>query len=195
MKNCPVCYARLDPFDYEGFRVFRCTACKGVLLSSQRIETIKRAIRKTTPELKTEASDFKGSTDRSLKCPRCRLAMHKEPLNLPVLKAQIDVCDPCALIWLDPGELALIQLTYEASQKHLNVQQMKERIRQLEADPVRKAAFEADLANLADELVHPSILDSELNELLDPHLDEALPSEVNTAIDVARAIHALRVFR
>ena len=151
MKTCPACYARLQPADYEGFKLFQCAGCKGHLVQFSRLEAIKRSTGKSRQKLKSEASSlFKGSTDRPLKCPRCHFAMRKVPLKLPVLDAQADVCNECSLVWLDPGELALIQLAFEASATFRDSDELKRRLRAVDADPQRKAQFEQNLAHLPE---------------------------------------------
>lgn len=176
MKNCPICNIPLTPVDYEGLRVWQCLTCKGHLMSFARLDGIKRANRKSEPALKSEAStDFAGSTTQPLRCPRCHIVMDKQALDLPVLDIHTDVCDGCSLVWLDGGELALLQLAFKTSSKSLNSQKLKRRISELEASPERKAAFEANLARLSDSKDTPeSILGSASEMLLNPFLRELL---------------------
>ena len=151
MKNCPLCNIPLNPIDYEDMRVFQCFKCRGHLMSLARLDGIKRANRKKTEALKAEASDdLTRDTDVRIACPRCHAWMTKEALDLPALDLHADVCKPCQLVWLDGGELALIQLAYETSAKFLNNQQIKQRMRDINASPERKAAFEANLNRLPD---------------------------------------------
>ena len=149
MNVCPSCYQHLAPIRYEGHKVLHCAACKGYLLEPSRLEFIKNSTRKSHPQLKAEASaDFKGSTAREVSCPKCSHKMHKQRLDLPELNLMADICERCSLIWLDGGELALVQLAYEASPRFIDTEELNRRIQALEADPERKAAFEANLAKL-----------------------------------------------
>jgi Zn-finger nucleic acid-binding protein len=151
MKKCPVCRIDLLHTDYEGFRVMQCGQCGGHLVPLQRFESIKRVGRKTQDELKAEASsDFTASSLGTLKCPRCHMSMRKQTTDLPVLDLRTDVCPGCALVWLDGGELALLQLGYQAKSKFINAQEFKHRMQELEASPERKARFERNLARLPD---------------------------------------------
>lgn len=157
MKGCPICELPLVPVDYEGLRVFHCPTCKGHLVPTDRLECIERRDEKSAEELKAEAStEFGASTGDVLRCPRCRIRMRKQSLGLPVLDLDCDVCHQCDLVWLDGGELAMLQLGYQASGKFINAQEMKRRFEALEASPERKAEFEANMARLPD---RPDIFD------------------------------------
>jgi Zn-finger nucleic acid-binding protein len=139
----------LAPIEYEGFRVMHCATCKGHLVPVQRLESIKRVDREGGADLKADASaHFKGSTPARLACPRCRMPMRKQAIDLPVLDLHADICRHCELVWLDGGELALVQLGYEASRKFLNAKELRKRIQELESSPERKAEFERNLAKL-----------------------------------------------
>jgi len=152
MRKCPVCSTvDLVQVDYEGFIVQQCSSCGGHLVPLQRFECIKRVDMKSQQELKEEASSqFKGSSTQPLKCPKCRMTMRKQAVKLPVLNLQTDFCRTCDLIWLDGGELALLQLVYQASAKFINAQDLKRRINELETSPERKAQFERNFAELPD---------------------------------------------
>ena len=149
MRKCPVCSVDLVPTDYEGFRVMQCTGCGGHLVPLQRFQSIKRVNRKSPDELKAEASSqFSASSLKTLRCPRCHMAMRKKRADLPVLDLQTDVCRRCELVWLDGGELALLQMGYQATSKFIDAQEFKRRMHELEASPERKARFEDALAKL-----------------------------------------------
>lgn len=151
MRTCPVCDMELAPVDYEGFRVMKCGGCKGHLVSLSRCESIKRVDRKSRQELQAEvAGEFTRSSTQRLKCPQCHLPMRKRRIDLPVLELQADECESCALVWLDGGELALLQLGYEARSQFIDAQEMKRRMQELEASPERKARFEENLARLPE---------------------------------------------
>jgi len=149
MRNCPNCNQPLTPVDYEGSRVLQCEQCHGFLVGKDQLASIKRTAGKTQAELKAEATaDFRGSSAGRRPCPRCHAVMSKQiigPSNQPL---EIDVCVPCALIWLDGGELALIQLAHEATPGFAAEQELKRRMAALEASPKRNAAFEQNLAKL-----------------------------------------------
>jgi Zn-finger nucleic acid-binding protein len=116
-----------------------------------RLESIKRITRKSLNELKAEASaEFRGSNPGCVRCPYCHMRMSKQPIKLPVLALQMDVCCACSIVWFDGGELALAQLGYEATPGFADAQEMKRRMAELQASPDRKAAFEKNLAKLPE---------------------------------------------
>ena len=73
--------------------------------------------------------------------------MRKQDIDLPVFHVQIDVCDRRNLVWLEIGELALVQLAYEASTRFLDAQEFRRRMQDLEASPERLAEFEDKLTH------------------------------------------------
>jgi Zn-finger nucleic acid-binding protein len=165
MRKCPICNIELTPEDYEGVIVMQCAQCGGHLIPLQRFESIKRIATKTEHELKKEAStDFKYSTTNFINCPRCHMKMKKQSINIPVVELQTDICKGCKLIWLDGGELALLQLLHQSKSGFLNAQELKRRMQNLEADPERKAKFEAALAKLPDPDYIPENVLNEVGE-------------------------------
>ena len=190
MRNCPSCSSPLAPVEYEGFRVLRCAQCSGHLVGFAELESIKAVAGKTHEELKAEASaGFHGSTTARIHCPRCHLEMAKHALRLPGLELDTDVCRPCSLVWLDGGELALAQLGYEAGTAFRDSQTMKQRMAELEADPQRKAAFEARLAALPAE---PSSDGNSAGDLLQDAVEDA---GWNVLMDAVAAIIRKAVFK
>lgn len=151
MTDCPVCNVELLAVVYDDSFVLQCPTCNGHLLSTPGFNGFKRHVPRTEDDLKAEvASQFKGSTPQRLKCPHCHFLMRKERLTVPVLDVHADVCDRCSLVWLDGGELAMLQLAFKASGRYSDVDELKRRVRALEASPERKAAFEENLARLPD---------------------------------------------
>ena len=149
METCPACHQPLISVVYEGVVISQCDTCKGHLVPLDRLESIKWAGMVSVDQLKSQVSgSFKGSSSGRLKCPRCFSLMHRQRLSIPGLDAMGDVCEECALQWLDAGELALLLLAFRSSPKYLDAVEMSRRVRQVETDPERKAAFEANLANL-----------------------------------------------
>ncbi len=155
MRKCPVCDLELSAVEYEGYIVRRCASCNGHLMRLNKMKSIERVDHKTQEQLKSEASaEFSKNCTQRLRCPRCHLPMHKQAINLPVIDLQYDICTGCSLAWLDGGELALVQLAYQASSGFLNAQELKRRVRELEASPEGKAIFKANMAKLS-ETRHP----------------------------------------
>ena len=151
-RNCPICHVPLEPETYEGLQILQCPQCRGHLLESARYESIKSIPEKTLAELETEARDgFQGDHPGPIRCPRCHLAMEKRPLPVPGFdNLHLDLCRPCALVWLDGGELAMAQLAHQATPAFRDHREMKRRAAERDADPERKAAFDAAVANLPE---------------------------------------------
>ncbi len=151
MKKCPACGSGLTHEKYEGFPVLQCGQCGGHLVPLMRLEPIKRLQRATEEELTQEAATFSGDSTERIRCPRCNVYMRKEALDVPLIDGlHQDVCDHCDLIWFDGGELAIVQLAYEQTGAFQNVDELRQRMRELESQPERKAAFERALSELPE---------------------------------------------
>ena len=151
-RDCPICAAALEPEDYEGLPILRCPQCRGSLLNLARYEAIKSIPENTLAELEAEAREgFAGDNPHPVRCPRCHLPMEKRPLPVPGFDhLHLDLCRPCALVWLDGGELALAQLAHQATPGFRDRQEMKRRAAERDADPERKAAFDEAVAKLPE---------------------------------------------
>ena len=164
-RDCPICQVPLAPEAYEGFPILRCPQCRGTLLDLSRYEAIRNIPEKTLAELETEARDgFQGDHPAPIRCPRCHLAMGKQPLPVPGFdNLHLDFCRGCSLVWLDGGELALAQLAYQNSPAFRDKQEMKRRAAARDADPERKAAFDEAVAKLPEA---PGIFEGAFREAL-----------------------------
>ncbi len=151
MRRCPVCGAAMENIDYEGFRLRHCHACGGHLIPAARLKAIQQRDAIPRGELQEEVrARFTASTAEPVRCPRCRITMRKQDVRLPVVRVQTDVCAPCGLVWLDGGELALLQLAHEATDTFADRRALQQRAMELETSPERKARFMEDLARLPD---------------------------------------------
>ncbi len=61
----------------------------------------------------SESAPTVAGDEEDRECPKCRLVMNKAKYG-ELGATTVDVCKKCKGIWLDPGELERIQLTYEA---------------------------------------------------------------------------------
>ncbi len=146
MRACPVCGIELTRTKYEGFPVWECAKCCGRLAARSRVKAIERTRRKGREELVREAVGEKGAdTTHELRCPKCHGPMRREPLHR-YLDVRVDVCRSCDVIWFDGGELALLQLAYEATPGALRDAEFRERIETM--SPERRARFEDNLRRL-----------------------------------------------
>ena len=152
MKQCPTCERELEPADYEGIPVLRCSGCNGHLVRLPGLKAIKNRALTTPAELKAEVvTHFKGSTDAKLKCPHCRRTMEKRTLSTNLPQVRIDLCGRCGQIWFEGGELAIAQLHHETGPAFHDYQQSLARMRGLLASPERLAEFERNYRKLPDE--------------------------------------------
>lgn len=107
--SCPVCALPLELGSIAGRRVQYCRHCRGVLATNAAFaEVVKRRRAgyqgrdvqpaRRAPELET----------RRLVCPSCGGEMEMHPYYGPG-NVLVDSCGRCFLIWLDHGELAVIE--------------------------------------------------------------------------------------
>jgi len=164
-KNCPACATTpLTRTRYEQLPVFACESCGGHLVSATRLEFIERRTDNPPEQLESEATVFNPSaldpgesTSASppVSCPSCKTPMRREVRARSsdvdsglAIEVEIDHCEGCSDVWLDPGELAMLQLLYEASPKGQNQKISQERYSQLQSDPERRARFERNFEKL-----------------------------------------------
>ncbi|MBN1513159.1 MAG: zf-TFIIB domain-containing protein [Phycisphaerae bacterium] len=108
-RACPVCHLPLLEAVLEGNRVLYCERCRGILVNSAvfvDIIRIRRA-RYQGPVDRPLPLD-KNALKRHIQCPACEGLMDVHPYYGPG-NAVIDTCARCGLIWLDHGELGVIE--------------------------------------------------------------------------------------
>jgi Zn-finger nucleic acid-binding protein len=116
--DCPVCRVPLGKALIDGEPVSACGRCRGFLAATPafgRIVTERRK-RHGAHERVTEPFDA-ADLRRALHCPGCRKRMEAHPY-FGGGNAVVDTCDRCDLIWLDAGELAVIE-RYIPHQHHI----------------------------------------------------------------------------
>ena len=156
--KCPNCDIQLHHTQYEKYPVFQCPKCAGYLVAKKRLSVIKGSRERSTVELETEAQQERQPDQQErLRCPKCLAnKMSKEKILFdehPEESFTIDVCRQCSVIWFDGGELARLQLDYEASLKaidELEFQQQWEDKTEVEKEQVQEqfAALPADRSGL-----------------------------------------------
>jgi Zn-finger nucleic acid-binding protein len=107
--GCPVCGVALQKALIDGEPVDYCDRCRGFLTATAtfgRIVTLRRQ-RHGPHEQVTEPFD-PADLRRGLSCPACHRRMEAHPY-FGGGNAVVDTCDRCNLIWLDAGELAVIE--------------------------------------------------------------------------------------
>lgn len=152
-RRCPTCDVNLQREDYESSWAMRCPSCRGALLSTSRLEHIKRDGARSPDLLKKEArAEHWSDTEEPIPCPRCHAVMKKLPLTRGAATLHLDHCRACDLIWLDGGELALAQLIYETSPQGREARLLQHRALAASMSEERQARFERALARMPDKL-------------------------------------------
>jgi len=116
MLKCPACHALLCAVEYEGQIVHVCPDCRGALVQEPRLERIKRRREQTwSAEEEGRVAGEVAAADKAgwVPCPRCLVYMEKLKVSGAGHTFHLDRCGACQLIWLDPGELELLQIQYE----------------------------------------------------------------------------------
>ncbi|MFL5341899.1 MAG: zf-TFIIB domain-containing protein [Gemmataceae bacterium] len=106
---CPACETTLQTALIDGESVSYCDHCRGFLARLDAFGRIvgKRRAMHGSHEQVMEPFD-QAELQRRLKCPSCHKSMDAHPY-FGGGNAVVDTCDRCRLIWLDAGELAIIE--------------------------------------------------------------------------------------
>jgi Zn-finger nucleic acid-binding protein len=107
--NCPVCAKPLQTAVIEGEPVSYCARCRGFLTHLPTFGSIvskRRALHGPHEEVfhLIDRAELKRVTH----CPQCQARMETHPY-FGGGAAVVDTCEQCQLIWLDAGELAIIE--------------------------------------------------------------------------------------
>lgn len=107
--DCPVCSQPLRDARLDGEPAGSCEHCRGVLIvtASFTVVVTKRRARQRAGEQPREPFD-PAELKRGVDCPRCRRRMDTHAYSGGG-NAVIDSCSQCNLVWLDAGELAIIE--------------------------------------------------------------------------------------
>jgi Zn-finger nucleic acid-binding protein len=106
---CPVCQVPLVSALIEGETVCYCEHCRGFLTQTATFAAIvtKRRALHRPHESRPDPFD-PAELKRGVSCPSCRRRMDTHPY-FGGGNAVVDTCEDCGLIWLDAGELAVIE--------------------------------------------------------------------------------------
>ena len=106
---CPVCHLPLQSGMIEDETVCYCDHCRGFLTPIDAFGRMvgKRRSRHGPHEQRAEPFDH-TELERVLACPDCGGRMDAHPFSGGG-NAVVDACESCNLIWLDAGELAIIE--------------------------------------------------------------------------------------
>jgi Zn-finger nucleic acid-binding protein len=106
---CPVCRLPLVSAQIADETVCYCRQCRGFLAKNDTFAVIvtKRRALHGPHEQRTDPFDA-AALGRVLTCPSCQQRMETHPY-FGGGNAVVDTCEGCGLIWLDEGELAVIE--------------------------------------------------------------------------------------
>jgi Zn-finger nucleic acid-binding protein len=97
---------------YEGVAIQLCMTCKGIFLSKKKLGIIEDS---REIEIPKDTPIPRNGVEVLRHCPKCEDVMKKVPYG-NIRSTTIDYCGMCTGIWLDKGELASIQFSYEIAE-------------------------------------------------------------------------------
>jgi Zn-finger nucleic acid-binding protein len=115
--NCPECRRELVSALLETQLVSYCTFCRGFLSSLEVFAQIVRERRaRHSPDGMVKTPIDPKELARRRPCPQCHKKMEAHPY-FGGGTAVVDTCEPCKLIWLDAGDLSIIERHVVAKQE------------------------------------------------------------------------------
>ncbi len=106
--DCPVCRERLLDGRIEGEPVNFCPRCRGFLATNPVFNAVVRERRARRPAGDSPHAFDENELKRRIDCPSCRQRMDTHPYYGGG-RVVVDTCPRCTLIWLDAGELTVIE--------------------------------------------------------------------------------------
>jgi Zn-finger nucleic acid-binding protein len=106
--RCPGCGRELEEASIEGHLVKTCPNCRGILARRRAFAIIVEKRRLTRSGTDPFPRSIGEAGSRRLACPGCGRLMDTHPYLGPGA-VMVDTCGECCLIWLDPGELTVIE--------------------------------------------------------------------------------------
>jgi Zn-finger nucleic acid-binding protein len=97
-QDCPKCGSGLLHVERSGQTIELCSACRGVWLDSGELTTLLELYKRL---------DASAGAPTGARCPRGKQALKE--VEFPGTGVRVDVCPDCQGIWLDAGELELLQ--------------------------------------------------------------------------------------
>lgn len=107
--TCPVCGETLQAATVEGHLVKACPHCRGLLARQRAFAIIVQKRRANYDGPKTQQRPIHDEErHRRVQCPSCGSVMDNHPYLGPGA-VLVDTCGQCALVWLDRGEMTIIE--------------------------------------------------------------------------------------
>ncbi len=101
---CPVCKIALVTAMVEDIHLQACPKCRGVMIPQNQLALIVRILRSTSQKIEAELPLNKADLDPVRYCQTCGNRMDSHPYGGGG-NVVIDVCEICAVVWFDYGEL------------------------------------------------------------------------------------------
>jgi Zn-finger nucleic acid-binding protein len=141
--GCPVCHVPMQNALIDGEAVHYCDKCRGFLTTTDSFGRIV-ADRRTRHQPHERITDPFDPADlrRTLCCPACHGPMAAHPY-FGGGNAVVDTCECCNLIWLDAGELTVIE-RYVPREHHIEPALNIAREEGVPPDLLRRDAEQAD---------------------------------------------------
>lgn len=108
--DCPVCGTELEAASVEGHLARACPNCRGMLLRQRAFSVVmtqRRAAAAAGPRAPARPIEPEERA-RRIDCPICGAPMDNHPYLGPGA-VMVDTCGGCGLIWLDHGELTVVE--------------------------------------------------------------------------------------
>ena len=102
--RCPKCRADMEPVEYEGTQVDRCTICQGIWFDAGEIEILKDKKAAAAIDIGDKKTGRQSNSIDRYDCPRCGGAMVRvvDPVQNHIW---YETCGGCNGSYLDAGEL------------------------------------------------------------------------------------------
>jgi len=147
--NCPKCAVPLKEVLYEGVKLDHCEQCDGFWLDDGELRKIILCHEETfTPEQLKQAAEMVekqaivgvAKESRKVACPHCG----KECVKRVSSGVTIDKCPDGAGVWLDKGEIEMLQAMAEERSSIFTDEQMQFFKQRAEKNPARKVLHAFD---------------------------------------------------
>ena len=106
--NCPKCHAAMEPVDFEGITVDRCTACRGIWFDAKEHGALKEMKGAQAIDTGDEVTGRRMDAITAINCPRCQTPMITRT-GVDHHHITFEVCTTCNGAYLDAGEFTALK--------------------------------------------------------------------------------------
>lgn len=118
---CERCDTEMHTVFYEGVAIQLCMSCKGIFLTRKKLEIIENS---REIEIPANTPMPRNGPEIRRHCPTCKIVM-KKVKHGRIRTHLIDFCTDCNGLWLDKGELASIQFSFEIAERNRFLNQLR----------------------------------------------------------------------